>query len=348
MTWLLYGANGYTGELVARLAVARGERPILAGRSGVPVRALAAELDLPYRVFEVADARDGLAGVDVVAHCAGPFAATAGPVVDACLATGTHYLDITGEVDVFEAVFARDEAARTAGVVLLPGAGFDVVPTDCLAVALARALPGATALELAFLAGGGMSRGTTRSGIEGLATGNLRRVDGALVPTPFGDPSRVVPLPVSGPTRMGAIRWGDLSTAYRSTGIPNITTYTGLPPLGPLLGVGVRLLGVGPLRYVTSALVGALGAGPDAGRRRITRSEVWGEVRDAAGRTRTATLVGPNGYDLTADSVLRAVGFLAAGSGPAGAITPGAHTPGTAFGPDYLNLLADVNVTWPA
>jgi short subunit dehydrogenase-like uncharacterized protein len=145
--WMIYGANGYTGRLIARLAVQRGERPILAGRDAAAVGALAAELDLPHRAVSLHDAaglREALSGVAVVAHCAGPFDLTAAPMVEACLATGTHYVDITGEIGVFEAVFARDDDARAAGVVLLPGAGFDVVPTDCLAAMLHAALPTAT------------------------------------------------------------------------------------------------------------------------------------------------------------------------------------------------------------
>src|SRR6185436_9617383 len=100
MRWLIYGANGYTGELVARRALATGERPVLAGRAGPSIEALAGDLGLEPRVAALSDG-------DVVAHCAGPFAATARPMVDACLATGTHYLDVTGEVEVFEEIYGR-------------------------------------------------------------------------------------------------------------------------------------------------------------------------------------------------------------------------------------------------
>src|SRR3954464_6707035 len=169
MTWMLYGANGYTGELIAELAVRRGQRPLLAGRSAAKVAPLAERLGLEHRAFGLEDA--ALEGVDLVVHCAGPFSAAARPMVDACLESGTHYVDITGEIDVFEAVAARDEEAKAAGVVLLPGAGFDVVPTDCVAAMLKAALPGATHLDLAFAAGGGMSPGTSKTSVEGSASG---------------------------------------------------------------------------------------------------------------------------------------------------------------------------------
>jgi short subunit dehydrogenase-like uncharacterized protein len=108
-----------------------------------------------------------------------------------------------------------------------------------------------------------------------------------------------------------------------------------------------RLLALGPVTRLARRAVTARLDGPSPQVRARTRSEVWGEVRDAAGGVRSATLVGPNGYDLTADAVVRAVGFLGTGKGPAGPIPPGAHTPGTALGPGFVRLLDGVTVTDP-
>jgi short subunit dehydrogenase-like uncharacterized protein len=155
---LIYGANGYTGELIAREAVRRGLRPMLAGRRGEPVEALASELGLPHRVFALDDPGrldDGLNGIEAVLHCAGPFVRTSRPMVDACLRNHTHYLDITGEIPVIEYIRGRSSTARETGVVLLPCLGLDVVPTDCLAARLAKALPDATHLDLAGGSAGG-------------------------------------------------------------------------------------------------------------------------------------------------------------------------------------------------
>ena len=148
---LIYGATGYTGELIAREAVRRGLHPVLAGRNEATVAALAQELGCDYRIASLDDpgALDrALQGATVTMHCAGPFAATSAPMVAACLRQRSHYLDITGEIDVLEAVHERDPAARQAGVVLCPATGFDVVPTDCIAARLRagtarRDLPGA-------------------------------------------------------------------------------------------------------------------------------------------------------------------------------------------------------------
>lgn len=350
---MIYGANGYTGRLVARLAVARGERPLLAGRDAAAVGRLAAELGLDYRAVDLADAtglRAGLDGVGAVAHCAGPFVVTSAPMVEACLATGTHYLDITGEVPVFEAVLGRHEDAVAAGVVLLPGAGFDVVPTDCLAGLLAAALPDADTLELGFIAGGGSSGGTASTGLDVAARGGLRRVNGRLVPSPFGQPRRAVPFP-SGTRTLGAMTWGDLVTAYRSTGIGNITTY-GPVPHGSVAGAAFAMIEwvmrLGPVRALATRAARRWVSGPDEATRAATTCEVWAQVRNAAGQTRSATLTGPNAYDLTVDAVVQAVRSVLAGTGPAGPITPGAHTPATALGPDFVRELDDVTVTQPA
>ena len=166
---LIYGANGYTGRLLAERALQVGLRPVLAGRNGAQIHALAAELALPAKVFDLgspAVVREGIAGAAVVLHAAGPFSATSRPMVDACLAAQAHYVDVTGEIAVLEAVAARDAEARERDVMLLPGAGFDVVPTDCMAAHVKRRLPGAVRLRLGVAGvGGGISRGTARTKI---------------------------------------------------------------------------------------------------------------------------------------------------------------------------------------
>ena len=139
--FLLYGSYGYTGRLIADRALEQGLRPLLAGRDVAALAAQAAELGLEFRAFSLDDtaALDAaVRAVPVVLHAAGPFAHTAAPMAQACIRAGVHYLDITGEIAVFEAMAALDGAARASGVMLMPGAGFDVVPTDCLAAHLAR------------------------------------------------------------------------------------------------------------------------------------------------------------------------------------------------------------------
>jgi short subunit dehydrogenase-like uncharacterized protein len=334
MTWLLYGATGYTGRLIARRALARGLRPVLAGRNAAKLVPLAAELGLEHRVFGLDDAaavRRGLRGVSAVAHCAGPFARTALPMALACVDTGTPYLDITGEIDVLEDLHALGSRAAKAGVVLLPGAGFDVVPTDCVAALLAARLPDATQLDLAFRTGGGPSPGTVRTAVAGAEGGRIR-TGGEIRAVPMGS-RRVRAAFPSGARTVVSVPWGDVSTAYHSTGIPDITTYTAVPAAAL---AAARLLR-GPLRGAVAGAAGLVVRGPGERALNGSRCEVWGRARDAAGNTVAATLTGPNPYALTADSVLRIVPRLPE-------LAPGFQTPSRALGADFAGTLDGVTV----
>ncbi len=336
MTWLIYGANGYTGRLVAELAVQREHRPVLAGRDERALAELGARLGLEHRAFPLSDSaglRAGLTGIDAVAHCAGPFSATSKAMVDACLATGAHYLDITGEIEVLEAVLARDGEARDAGVVLLPGSGFDVIPTDCLAAMVVERLPEASALDIAFRAGGGLSPGTARTAVEGMGTGGRARVDGRIVSVPAGWRRRTADF-ASGPVTVTSIPWGDVSTAFHSTGVPDIVTYTYLPGAGStslLQRLTQPLARIPAVRRVLGAAASRRVTGPDEERRSRSTYQVFVEARSTSGRTVTGSMTTPNGYSLTADSVLRVVERVLAGSVPAGA-----HTPSKAHGAEFV------------
>jgi short subunit dehydrogenase-like uncharacterized protein len=346
MSWMIYGANGYTGELAAREAVRKGLTPILAGRNAEAVGRLAGELGLQSRAFSLGDAQGTAAelyGVKAVLHCAGPFLHTSAPMVAACLATGAHYLDITGEIPVFERILSQGEAARRAGVALLPGVGFDVVPSDCLAARLARALPGAAELVLAFYnEGGGFSPGTLKTMIESLPHAGAIRKDGRIVPVPVAWDAREIDFGGRAGKRWTmTIPWGDVSTAYHSTGIPNIRVYSGTPPaairrmkrLAPFL----PLAGWGPVKRLAQKWVEKKVTGPSEQMRETGRVYLWGEAKDAAGRTVTSTIETPEGYHFTAVSAVESVVRLLAGR-----VQPGAWTPSKAFGADFVTELPGV------
>ena len=343
-TLLIYGANGYTGELVAEEAVRRGLRPVLAGRNAEAVGALAGRLELDSRAFGLDDpaalAR-GLEGVAAVLHCAGPFIRTSKPMVAACLAAGAHYLDITGEIGVFESVQRRGAEAKGAGVALIPGVGFDVVPTDCLAARLAAALPDASHLTLAFTSeGGSTSRGTMKTMVESLPYAGAVRKDGRIVPVPMAMDARKFDF-ACGERWAVTIPWGDVSTAFHSTGIPNIRVYSGAPPsaikrmrrLRPFL----PLAGLKPVKRLAQWWIGRTVTGPDEEVRRTARVSLWGEVRNEAGEMRRATMETPEGYAFTANASVECATRVLEGT-----VGAGAWTPSRAFGADLAFALPGV------
>jgi short subunit dehydrogenase-like uncharacterized protein len=337
--WILYGANGYTGELIARAAKERGHSPILAGRRESALVPLADELGFTYRAFALDDPRavdDGLRGARLVLNCAGPFSKTARSMVEACLRSHTHYLDVTGEIDVFEALARRDLAAQSGGVMLLPGVGFDVVPTDCLAAHLKRRLPTADHLCLALAVDIAMSRGTILTTIEGFGRPNLVRRAGALTELPMGELHRRIDFGDGrGPRLCVSIPWGDVSSAYHSTGIGQIEVYVAA---SSALHLGMRasnllapLLRAPRVQALLKRRVARGPAGPNAAQRARGRSYVFGEVSDPHGQIARATLQAPEGYTLTIDTALGAVEHVLRNGAK-----PGFQTPSRAFGADFI------------
>jgi short subunit dehydrogenase-like uncharacterized protein len=339
---LIYGANGFTGELIAIEAARAGLRPILAGRRADAVAPIADRLGLEHRTFAL-DTPAALARsldvpeVSTVLLAAGPFSATSAPMIEACLAARKHYLDITGEIEVFEAAFQRDDDARKRGCVVLPGVGFDVVPTDCLAAILKAALPDAKTLELAFAGGSRFSRGTAKTMLEGAPRGGAIREDGRIRRVRTAWKTREVPF--RDRQRLAVtIPWGDVATAYRSTGIPNIAVYLAASPrmlksmrrarwIAPL----VRL---GPVRRWLERRIDRRVRGPDEATRQKTRVQVWGRVASDSGRAFEATLETPEGYQFTAMAAVECARRVAGG-----VVLPGATTPSLAFGPRFVTEL---------
>ena len=340
MSFLIYGANGYTGELIAREAVRRGHKPVLAGRNAEKLAPLANELGLEARAFSLDAPR--LNGVDAVLHCAGPFVHTSAPMVQACLDAGVHYLDITGEIPVFEAIMAMNDAAVRRGVTLIPGVGFDVVPTDCLSAMLAARLPGATELELAFYSPGAeLSRGTVKTMIESIGEGGAIRRDGKIVRVPPAYEAREIPFAIG--TRMAmTIPWGDVSTAFHTTGIPNIRVYTAASPKSIARMRRIRpflpILGITPIKRMLQKVANRR-SGPGEEQRAIGRTYLWGRVSDGKNEA-TMTMTTPEGYAFTVNSALAAVGRLLASPK-----RPGSFTPAKFFGAEFVTTLPGVQLS---
>jgi short subunit dehydrogenase-like uncharacterized protein len=334
---LIYGCNGYTGKLITEIAVKNGLNPVLSGRNEQAVKSIAEHLKCEYRTFDLAgDFSSQLSDIKTVLHCAGPFMYTATAMAKTCIATNTHYLDITGEISVFETLKRLDEKAKAANVTVMPGVGFDVVPTDCLSLYLKEQLPDATSLELCLMNKGGMlSHGTTITVIENLGEGSAIRSKGKIVNTKSGSHTREIDY---GTTKKLAVEipWGDVSTAHFTTGIPNIRVYNVLPM--SLIKNMKRSNYLGFIlkqRWVKDYLIKKVKqrpAGPDEQMRKEAQSFIWGEVKNDKGETKRATLTLPEGYLLTALTAVKIAGETLKESYS----SVGYKTPASVFGADFI------------
>lgn len=357
MNWMIYGATGYTGQRIAREAVKCGLRPTLAGRNPQRLASLGQQLSCPTRVFDLSSVErilPNIADCRCVLNCAGPFAETAPSLVSACLRTGCHYLDITGEIDVIESIAARHEEAVCRDVVLIPAVGFDVVPTDALAVHLKKALPEASTLLLAFTSTGSLSPGTARTMWQVIQKGGRIRKNGRLRSVPLAWKSQRIPFP-SGRRWAALVPWGDVASAWYSTGIPNIEVYLAMPRSA----IAVLKLAQPMISRLASAssgadvekLIRAILRLPPAGAgnsidglrspnvRLLRHVELWGCVRDSQRRSITGTMITPDGYDFTVAVALGAVQRVLKEE-----IAPGFATPSQAFGMNFALELPGVTL----
>jgi short subunit dehydrogenase-like uncharacterized protein len=339
---IIYGANGYTGELIVRRAIDQGLRPLLAGRNEAQIEALAKRFGLPCQVCDLKDATVLdylLKGSKVLIHAAGPFIHTSKPMVEACIRNRVHYLDITGEIEVFRQVHGYDDQAKERDVMLLPGSGFDVVPSDCLAAHLHARMPNASELILAFHSSGRSSRGTTLTAIEGIGKGGAIREHGKLKAVPdvfdtkefqFGDQQHMAV----------TIPWGDVYTAFISTGIPNIRVYMSMPPkmiralrIGRWLG---WLTGSALFKDRLRRKVKAGKAGPSDSARAKGSVHLVGTVSNAQGDKISATIRTPDGYTLTAMTAIYIASEVLKGN-----FKPGFQTPSLLFGEALITRFTD-------
>ena len=331
--WMIYGANGYTGRLVANEAKKRGHEPILAGRSAQKIEPIARELGLPWKAVDLTDESAlaaAVADVDVVYHAAGPFTFTSAPMVRACLAGKTSYVDITGENNVIEATYALDEQAKAAGVVLIPAGGFDVVPTDCMVRYVADQIENPRDLELGIYGLSKASAGTTKTMLEGIPYGGFIRRDGKIRRSPLGELSKTVRFP-TGTRQVFSAPFADVVTAPRTAGVTNVTAYAAMPPsIFKVLRVVKPLIGITPIRRAIQAIAGRTVQGPDEAMRRTARTYIWARVANADGASAEAWLDTLEAYELTAQIGVRIVEKILS-QHPVGALTPAG-----AFGADLI------------
>jgi short subunit dehydrogenase-like uncharacterized protein len=332
----LYGAYGYTGRLAAELAAAKKLDVVLAGRNKDALAALGDRLSLPTRVVGLDDPKrlsEVLKDITCVVHMAGPFATTSPPMLNACLATQTNYVDITGEIEVFEAMWSREDEIKRAGITVVPGAGFDVVPSDCLAGYVAGKLERPVSLIIALRGLESASQGTLRTAIRQVSKPVLCRRAGAIVALDDRSP-RWIDFG-SGDEPCVPVSWGDVATAFHSTGVGNITVYFRRTKLlrsvdilgklfGPLLRSRIGQRGL-------AAIVRSLPEGPSQSERNGHRGTIWAVALDCSGRSFKASLSTPDAYDFTANSALEISSRISSLPTAVGLVTPS-----QAFGADFV------------
>jgi short subunit dehydrogenase-like uncharacterized protein len=343
-TIILYGSYGYTGKLIANECKSKNLTVVLAGRNKEALQKQSEETGYPFEVIDVSETvalKNLLAKGRLVIHCAGPFRHTAKAMVDACLETKTHYTDITGEYQVFELLAGYDQKGKEAGIIIMPGTGFDVVPSDCLALHLKNRLPSATHLQLAFtMSKGGLSRGTKKSMTEGLGEGGQIRVNGKLTHLELGAKSMEVDFG-SFKTPTLCIPWGDISTAWRSTAIPNIEVYTGATASMIKNAKRTRYINwLMRMQWVKKIMLKKIDKqkpGPSDDKLKNGRSFLWGKVWDGSGKEVESRLETVSGYALTAITATMIAEKILAGN-----FKVGYQTPAMAYG---AGLILDVNTT---
>ena len=336
--WLLYGATGYSGERIAEKAVACGYKPVLAGRDAAKVKAVAERLGLDWHTVSLDDAaglKKLVADFPVVMHAAGPFVNTHQAMIDACLSSGTHYLDITGEIKVFEDLAVLDARARKAGIMMMPGCGFDMVPGDCLALHLKRLMPDAISMDIAVSFEGTLTRGSIKSSMANYTPDPLVRRGHKIVPLAGSKPREFD----FGPGRCGGRHvanvstFGDISVAWRTTGIPDITVY--IKP-APEFAALAKLTGPDD--------IDRLPPGPTADELANIPTVLIGEVRNSAGEARAARMVLPQVYAITFDLAANIAQRVCDGTHRAGF-----QTPAGVFGEDFILEFDGCSIEpWPA
>lgn len=325
--FMIYGATGHTGRLTASLARDQGYRPILAGRNKDKLNELAARLGLPAFVVDaesVGAVQERLADVSILVNMAGPFSATAKPLAEAALGSGTHYLDIAGELPVFKSLQLLDERARSCGTMIMPGAGFVVVPSDCLAAHMIGRQPDARYLRIGVSRPNSISSGSAETMVELINENVTIRQGGELTSIPVGGLICMFDFG-DGPRISTAVSLPDVLTAYCTTGIPNIESYVESTLLersvyhaGAILGSALKSAPIQSLLKLQAQVLA-----PAAGSRGVNGRTFVAEAEDPWRRQLRTRLRTPEGYGFTAQTVLVIVEKILAGRYQAGFQTPG-------------------------
>ncbi len=336
---LLYGANGYSAKLILEKLIAKNVNPVLAGRNKDEISALAKKHQLAYRIFDLNDLeniKNNLEDINTILNCAGPFSKTAKPLIDACLQNKRNYLDITGEVEIFKYAWSKNTVAIQNEITIMPGIGFDVVPTDCMAKLLTDEMQDAEKIQLAIaIKNGKISRGTFKSSLENISESVFFRENGEMKNIPFGEKNLNINF-VDFKSSATAIPWADAYNAYFSTGIKNIEIYLAIPEIiSSNVKFFAKILSNEIFKNLLTKIIDAFIVGPDEVSRRKSLSYIWGRAVNKVGNEIEHVFVYPDGYEFTALAASVIAILILNGKGKAGTQTPALNF-GNKFSEQFL------------
>lgn len=300
---LVYGATGYTGKLFIRYAQQAQLPIVIAGRSS-EVAKVAQEFGCAYKIFSIADVptiAQNLAEIKLVVNLAGAFVNTNQNIIKACIQTQTHYIDIAGEYPEFETAYQFNNAAQEAGMMVMAGAGFGVVPTDIAANLAQQRLPDAQKLVIGFATEGGASQGTLKTVLKDIHKAGIIRQNGK---AETAQPAfQMIQRKATGKTfELVYNPWrADLFTTYLSTNIPNIETYSAFPSIVVSFMKGKLLW----LRdFLLNYVVNWLPLGPSDKELKAGKTYVWATASNTSGQEATVQIIGTEAYLFTTQTLL--------------------------------------------
>jgi short subunit dehydrogenase-like uncharacterized protein len=341
MKILIYGANGYTGKLIVDKAIKQNLNFVISGRNESKITEIANDKKIPFFIASHKSFLQNpklLDNFDIFLNCAGPFSKTAKPIMQACIKSKTHYLDITGEIEVFQLGKLFNSEAQSSNIIICPGVGFDVIPTDCLAAALNEKLPNADELILGFESTTKkMSPGTMSTSIESLGKGGKICKNGNVINVPLAFNSQQLDFG-NGLKTMVTIPWGDVVTAGYSTGIKNISVFI---PMSEeqinrlkLLSKFSWLLKTQFLQNFMKNKVKKNIKGPSFEEREKGKTFVWGQIHKGH-EIFEGKITTKNGYDVTVDGSLAIIQHINNNK-----INGGYYTPSQLCGFDLIEKLS--------
>lgn len=340
--WIIYGATGYTANLIIKKAIQMGLPPVLAGRDRSKISSVAKKYGLKYKVFEINDINVIQANIEnsnLILNASSNYKLTAQPFINACLASGCHYLDLCGEISVLKKIFEYNELAKYGNITIIPNSGYHSIVTDCFAGYVANLIENPIELNYYLLDASIPSLGTLKSSLDAFLGGgfvlkynNFENIKMGSIKTRVEHKNKALTLYAS--------PMAELYLSHISTSIPNINVYLKIPLLYSLLldyfGDYILKLLQSEKRTAILNLIDKFVKGPSEAINKKLKSMIGVNVKNLKGDSLTMWLEAPEAYDFTATLSVEAVKLALSG------LPSGVLTPIQAYGCNFLSKFNDI------